>query len=189
MTTLPPRDLLRREFDAVVIDLDQSRTKPMLTTDFYRCIGDSVFDAGYRAVQDFDTHYNHPDFDGLSMISVLNGVGCALFDCLVGVNRSPRRGRACRRARGRQGRFAPLKRWPEDGPSLTTAVRDGTECSAGRDEGMVSPVEPRDGGRGKTTSDYRFRDVVERAGSGRGKFARWLERRDVSDVGQAIALF
>src|SRR5579864_533327 len=123
------------------------------------------------------------------MISVLNGVGCALFDCLVGVNRSPRRGRACRRARGRQGRFAPLKRWPEDGPSLTTAVRDGTECSAGRDEGMVSPVEPRDGGRGKTTSDYRFRDVVERAGSGRGKFARWLERRDVSDVGQAIALF
>jgi hypothetical protein len=64
MTTLPPRDLLRREFDAVVIDLDQSRTKPMLTTDFYRCIADSVFDAGYRAVQDFDTHYNYPDFDG-----------------------------------------------------------------------------------------------------------------------------
>jgi hypothetical protein len=63
MTTLLPRDQLRREFDAVVIDLDQSRTKPMLTTDFYRCIGGSVFDAGYRAIWDFGTHYNYPDFD------------------------------------------------------------------------------------------------------------------------------
>src|SRR5712672_3072474 len=39
-----------------------------------------------------------------------------------------RRDRACRRARGRQGRCAPLKRWPEDGPSLTAAARDGTDC-------------------------------------------------------------
>src|SRR5258707_14684347 len=39
-----------------------------------------------------------------------------------------RRDRACRRARGRQGRYAPLARWPEDGPSLTAAVRDGTGC-------------------------------------------------------------
>src|SRR5438477_816437 len=38
----------------------------------------------------------------------------------------PRRDRGCRRARGRQGRCAPLKRWPEDGPSLTAAARDGT---------------------------------------------------------------
>jgi len=29
-----------------------------------------------------------------------------------------RRHRACRRARSRQGRFAPPRRWPEDGPSL-----------------------------------------------------------------------
>src|SRR5258706_13495052 len=35
----------------------------------------------------------------------------------------------CRRARGRQGRCAPLKRWPEDGPSLTAAARDGTHCT------------------------------------------------------------
>src|SRR5258708_4451902 len=28
----------------------------------------------------------------------------------------------------RQGRCAPLKRWPEDGPSLTAAARDGTDC-------------------------------------------------------------
>src|SRR5258706_15925781 len=35
----------------------------------------------------------------------------------------------CRRARGRQGRRAPLKRWPEDGPSLTAAARDGTHCA------------------------------------------------------------
>src|SRR5712671_3269797 len=33
---------------------------------------------------------------------------------------------ACRRARGRQGRCAPLTRWPEDGPSLTATVRAGT---------------------------------------------------------------
>ena len=41
----------------------------------------------------------------------------------------PRRERVCRRARGRQGRFAPLKRWPEDGPSLTATARDGTGCA------------------------------------------------------------
>src|ERR1700675_464985 len=38
----------------------------------------------------------------------------------------PRRDRACRRARGRQGRYAPLTRCPEDGPSLTATVRAGT---------------------------------------------------------------
>ena len=38
----------------------------------------------------------------------------------------PRRDRACRRARGRQGRYAPLTRWPEDGPSLTATARAGT---------------------------------------------------------------
>jgi len=35
----------------------------------------------------------------------------------------PRHARSCRRARGRQGRFAPLKRWPEGGPSWTAAAR------------------------------------------------------------------
>jgi hypothetical protein len=29
------------------------------------------------------------------------------------------------RERAHQGRCAPLTRWPEDGPSLTAAVRDG----------------------------------------------------------------
>src|SRR6202521_2602903 len=47
----------------------------------------------------------------------------------------PRRDRACRRARGRQGRCAPLKRWPEDGPSLTAAARDGTDCAQVGTEG------------------------------------------------------
>ncbi len=47
------RDRLRLEFDAAVIQLDQSRPGFKLTTDFYRRIGDSVFDAGYRALQDF----------------------------------------------------------------------------------------------------------------------------------------
>ena len=47
----------------------------------------------------------------------------------------PPRHRACRRARGRQGRFAPLKRWPEDGPSLTAAAHDGTDCAQVGTEG------------------------------------------------------
>jgi len=62
MTVIPLRDQLRAEFDAAVIHLDQSRTHPMLTTEFYKRIGDSMFDAGYRALQDFVVH-RHPDFD------------------------------------------------------------------------------------------------------------------------------
>jgi len=51
------RDLLGREFDAAVVQLDQLRDKPMLTTEFYRSIGDSLFDAGYQALKDFVVHY------------------------------------------------------------------------------------------------------------------------------------
>src|SRR5215470_13986493 len=54
---VPDRDQLRGEFDAAVIQLDQSRTKPMLNTVFYRSIGDCVFDAGYQALKDFVVHY------------------------------------------------------------------------------------------------------------------------------------
>jgi len=53
MSIHPDRDRLRMEFDAAVIQLDQSRSGSKLTTDFYRRIGDSVFDAGYQALQDF----------------------------------------------------------------------------------------------------------------------------------------
>ena len=49
-----------------------------------------------------------------------------LMGCRVGGRIMPRRDRACRRARGRQGRCAPLTRWPEAGPSLTAAARAGT---------------------------------------------------------------
>src|SRR5712691_1299750 len=55
------------------------------------------------------------------------------FDCVR--RTGPRCDRACRRARGRQGRCAPLKRWPEDGPSLTAAARDGTDCAQVGTEG------------------------------------------------------
>jgi hypothetical protein len=65
----------------------------------------------------------------VSVISVFDGGGRALFEGMAGlVWIDSRRSRACRRARGRQGRYAPLARWPEDGPSLTAAVRDGTGC-------------------------------------------------------------
>ncbi len=60
-------------------------------------------------------------FDGASL-SLFDGP----FDARVSVSR---RDRACRRAHGRQGRCAPLARWPEDGPSLTAAARDDTGCA------------------------------------------------------------
>jgi hypothetical protein len=34
-----------------------------------------------------------------------------------------------------KGRCAPLKQWPEDGPSLTAAVRDGWYCAQVGTEG------------------------------------------------------
>ena len=55
--------------------------------------------------------------------------------CRVGGRIMPQRDRACRRARGRQGRCAPLTRWPEDGPSLTAAARAGTGCAQVGTEG------------------------------------------------------
>jgi hypothetical protein len=45
---------------------------------------------------------------------------------LVSLEIGSRRDSACRRARSRQGRCAPLTRWLEDGPSLTAAALDGT---------------------------------------------------------------
>src|SRR5271167_357113 len=55
-------------------------------------------------------------------------VGALFTPGLVCAREAPRRDQACRRARDRQGRCAPLARWPEDGPSLTAAVRDGPGC-------------------------------------------------------------
>ena len=80
----------------------------------------------------------------LSVIPFFDGPARALFDGLSGGRAvlRPRHDRACRRACGRQGRFAPLSRWPEDGPSLTAAARDGTSC-AGRGGRMV-PIEQKD---------------------------------------------
>ena len=47
--------------------------------------------------------------------------------CSMVRRQAARHDRACRRARDRQGRCAPLTRWPEDGPSLTAAALDGTD--------------------------------------------------------------
>src|SRR5277367_2072916 len=63
-------------------------------------------------------------------------VGALFTPGLVCAREAPRRDQACRRARDRQGRCAPLARWPEDGPSLTAAVRDGPGvCRSGRKDG------------------------------------------------------
>src|SRR6202050_1827213 len=69
-------------------------------------------------------HRKNPASEHEQLFELLVG---ALFApgpvCAAG---APRRDRACRRARGRQGRCAPLTRWPEDGPSLTATARAGT---------------------------------------------------------------
>ena len=52
MSTLPSRDALRSEFASVIDELDRARPGSKLTTDWYRSIGDAVFDAGYRALGD-----------------------------------------------------------------------------------------------------------------------------------------
>src|SRR6516225_10990919 len=53
----------------------------------------------------------------------------------------------CRRARDRQGRCAPLERWPEDGPSLTAAARVGVgNLRSGRKK-ACGAVEQKKGGQ------------------------------------------
>jgi hypothetical protein len=52
MPTMPSREALRREFDAAILEIDRSRKKQKLTTDFYSRIGDSVFEAGCIALMD-----------------------------------------------------------------------------------------------------------------------------------------
>jgi hypothetical protein len=83
---VPTRAALRREFDAAVTQLDQRRDKLMLTGDFYRQIGDAVFDAGYEALQDFVIHYTVPhrllgggDRDRMHVVSAPVGSGKTSF--------------------------------------------------------------------------------------------------------------
>jgi hypothetical protein len=52
MTTLPDRAVLRAAYDAAIREIDSDREQPMLTTDFYMRIGDSLFDVCYRALGD-----------------------------------------------------------------------------------------------------------------------------------------
>jgi hypothetical protein len=52
MPSLPSREALRREFDAAVLEIDQSRPGSKLTAEFYRRIGDHVFASGYSALGD-----------------------------------------------------------------------------------------------------------------------------------------
>jgi hypothetical protein len=48
--------------------------------------------------------------------------------------------------------FAPLARWPEDGPSLTAAARAGMSRSVGRD-GRMAAIEQKDGAGGGRRRD------------------------------------
>jgi hypothetical protein len=62
---LPDRDELRREFDAAVQELlDKNLTNPLLKTQWYSSIGDSVFDACYRALEDACDPKGHKGFPG-----------------------------------------------------------------------------------------------------------------------------
>ena len=52
MPQMPTREQLRTEFDAATHDLQNVRPTQNLTNGFAAKIGDSVFDAGYRALAD-----------------------------------------------------------------------------------------------------------------------------------------
>lgn len=51
--TLPDRATLCAAFDTAVREIDEARDRRMLTNGFYAKIGDSIFNAGYQALQDF----------------------------------------------------------------------------------------------------------------------------------------
>jgi len=71
----------------------------------------------------------------VSVISVFDGLARALFDGWIGVDRFPDTTERATVLAAVKGRCAPLKRWPEDGPSLTAAARDGTDCAQVGTEG------------------------------------------------------
>lgn len=124
----------------------------------------------------------------VSVISLFDGSVRPLFDGLSGaVGRRSRRDRVCRRAGGRQGRYAPLTRWPRRAALLDRRCTRRRWARAGRD-GRMALVEQKDGDsrsgadraqtavRRSATSRYRFRRAVERAGSGSRRCGRGQRR-------------
>jgi hypothetical protein len=82
MPKIPNRDVLRKEFDAAVQELiDKGRTNPLLTSFWYSKIGDSVFDACYRALRDAceAKGRNSPSRSRLHVISAPVGAGKTSF--------------------------------------------------------------------------------------------------------------
>jgi hypothetical protein len=66
----------------------------------------------------------------------------------------------CRRAHGRQGRCAPLKRWPEDGPSLTAAARVGVGNLRSGQKKACGAVEQKKGSSPDRVGDFSELDVM-----------------------------
>src|SRR5262245_14636877 len=82
MPTLPNRATLRAAYDAAIREIDQSRDKPMLTTEFYTLIGDSLFDACYRALVDYCEAQGSPEQRKPSQLHVVSapaGAGKTTF--------------------------------------------------------------------------------------------------------------
>jgi len=52
---LPTKEVLRTAFDQAALEINEGRGTNQLTTDFYRQIGESVFEAGYSALADANT--------------------------------------------------------------------------------------------------------------------------------------
>jgi hypothetical protein len=52
---LPNREVLRTAFDQAVLEINQRRDSQQLISEFYRQIGDSVFEAGHSALVDANT--------------------------------------------------------------------------------------------------------------------------------------
>ena len=52
---IPTWEALRAAYDAVIQQIDSSRSSRQLTNAFYSKVGDAVFDACYRAVEHSET--------------------------------------------------------------------------------------------------------------------------------------
>jgi hypothetical protein len=92
------RDLLRRTFDAVVEQIDQSRPHRQLTNGYYKKIGDSVFEACCRALEQSIAHVEgreHPQ--RMHVVSAPPGTGKTSFSqaFMVALSRVAEQGKDC----------------------------------------------------------------------------------------------
>lgn len=83
MPTMPRREVLRAAYDQAIHHIDSDRETPMLTSPFYKQIGETVFDVCYRAIGDFceaeATEAKHRKPERLHVVSAPAGAGKTSF--------------------------------------------------------------------------------------------------------------